>query len=321
MSLPIVLIFGNHRDPAGDYTIKNLLPKLANEGYNRLCVEYPSFKSDDDIINETNKTIELLKSRNNPSQNEYILPFTLKVESLLLAKKHFYCTISLDDVLSINKCIASSGLPHAEKMLDQTLPTRDIIMADQLFRMHTEKKGVIGLFGSMHCRGLTERLKKKGLTSENFICHLPQTLDFFRAGIARYNASSEDTKILNSIRCSATTGDEINYLGDKILSEVKSKSRSILEITENSQSQFLSKVFNVNFKALVKPQYKVDAILSYEQVINTKILTDLDNLSIQNKKICLKNQEYLVIPDVNTTEVSERIRQLHTKYNKIKFPL
>lgn len=308
MSLPIVLVFGNHRDPSGDHLVKNLIPKLAKEGYNRLCVEYPSFKSDDSIFNETVKTIELLKSRNNPEQNQYILPFTLKVESLLLAKKHYYCTIAIDDDLSINRC-TTSDQDLLTQMLDKTLSTRDIIMADQLFRMYTEKKGVIGLFGPIHCRGIINRLKKRGLTNDNFICHLPQSRFFFTIGLDQYNFSSEDTKMLKSIRHCATTKDEIDNLGNKILSGVKSKNWSILDVTENSQSQFLSTFFKTNFKALVKPQYIVDAVLPYEQT-NAKMLNNLEDLNIQNYKTKLNSQEYLVIPNVNTTEVGQRIRLL-----------
>ena len=85
----------------------------------------------------------------------------------------------------------------------------------------------------------------------------------------------------------------------------KSKNRSPLQITENSQSRLLSQLFNVNFKALVRPEYHVDAILPVDE-IRASILNDLDNHGIEHRI----DQSFLVVPNINTTEIGQRIRSL-----------
>lgn len=297
MSLPIVLLLGNHRDPSAYELAKILIPKLAKEGYSRYCLEYPSAWSIEMFRNRMNKTIEFLQRQHGPN-TDYIGPFTSTIESMDFAEKHSYCTLFIDDETSINDL--AEGLYSFEK----SLPTRDTIMADHLYRMHAEKKGIIVPVGPGHYRGIVERLKKKGLSDEDLVCHFP----FHYSTDPSQSLPKEHVEAIKKIACRASTEDEIDRLADKILNEVKGKNRLVVELTENSHSQFLSNFFKVNFKAFQRPQYFVDAVLPLDQV-REDIKEDLENLSIQHHI----NEHYLVIPDVNTNEIGHRIRLLPYK--------
>ena len=58
MSLPLILLFERHWDEAPKQLFNDLLPKLAEEGYDTFCFEAPQNLSSNEILQRHNDGIE-----------------------------------------------------------------------------------------------------------------------------------------------------------------------------------------------------------------------------------------------------------------------
>ena len=102
--------------------------------------------------------------------------------------------------------------------------------------------------------------------------------------------------------------------GIRIIKEIKSKNTQYQEevIGGNSQSFFLIQIFKVDFKAFMRRGYYVDALLDIDQTNDSEgIISRLQKANIQTHKISLFGKNHLVIPEVNTKEVADKIYTLY----------
>lgn len=327
MSFPIVMIFERHWDVTPQLLIKNLLPSLEIDGYDTFCEEEPSSTSEADFFTKKEKqvqggikvmnlfntlvdrtkfpvnkelnacTCEELAEALPPSFPSKLIPLIklfpaakLGQENLLFAKQRSFSIVFIDDP-EFGKLYSPDDDDEARlKVLLKTKDQRDRVMADRLYDLYANHKGIIFSLGVRHSNAIVENLKRKGLTDKDIVCYFPHS---------SYSYNKDEIKLLGDM---ATTSEEIDLLGQKILAEVKSK------VIKNCHIQFLSDFFKVNFKPSLRPGYRLDARLPIEHMTD-RIKQDLDDLGIRLHI----NPHYFVIPDVNTTEIAHKIRLLPYK--------
>jgi hypothetical protein len=327
MSFPIVMIFERHWDTTPPLLIKNLLPSLEVEGYDTFCEEEPSSTSEADfftkIKNRQQRDIKIMNVFNDLVDRKKIpfsknlasftceeliealpssfpiklipliklLPATkLIIENLLFAKQRSFSIVFIDDP-EFGKLYSPDDDDEARlKVLLKTKDQRDRVMADRLYDLYANHKGIIVSLGVRHSKAIVENLKRKGLTDKDIVCYFPHS---------SYSYNADEIKLSGDM---ATTIEEIDLLRQKILTEVKSK------VIKNCHIEFLSEYFKVSFIPSLRTGYRLDARLPIEQV-NDSIRQDLDDLGIKHHN----NPHYFVIPDVNTTEIAHRIRLLPYK--------
>lgn len=224
-------------------------------------------------------------------------------DNLSLGKQFGFSITCIDDGQALNK---QSSVPIDDPQKIQILAATSLIrekkMADALFRLHAEGKGVIIPLGYKHWKPMVERLKQKGMRDQDMVCHFVHSTYQASNRIDEIKSVHDSGEIFSDKTSCATTSDEIEKLANKLLTEVKSK------ITRNCHIQFLSDFFKVKFKPSIRPEYHLDARLPIKEM-KGNIQNDLDDLGIQH----YTDKQYFVIPNVNTTEVASDIRLLPFK--------
>jgi hypothetical protein len=120
--------------------------------------------------------------------------------------------------------------------------------------------------------------------------------------IANNDTLSGHTHLLNE--------KNVKFFRDRIIKEVTKKTSYKEEVAgDNSHSKFLSQCFKTSFKAFLRPGYHIDALLDL-RVSSNEIQKRLSGAGIQTYNISLDEQNYLVIPNVNTKEIADRIRTI-----------
>lgn len=339
MSLPIVIIFNRHWESSPQHLIRNLLPPLAQEGYDTFCQEIPDSLSEEDAIqwveNQVKKrsvTTDMFNIHANKSKLSYpndlerctleefreampsisTGPFlqlktlaSMKIahENLLLAKRCTFSIVCIDDAQAMNELNSTPlNSPLYAQTLEKTSNIREKRMEDHLFRLHAEGKGIVVPLGWKHFKPMIEHLKQKGLTDQDIVCHFPHSSYQITRTIDEIKNLHETGQIFSDKTSCATTSEEVALLAKKILAEVQSK------IIQNCHILFLSDFFKVHFQPSLGPEYRLDARLPIGKMKDS-IRNDLDDLGIQHRT----DQNYFVIPNVNTTEVAHDIRLLPYK--------
>jgi hypothetical protein len=353
MSLPIVMLFNRHWDITPQLLIKEMLPGLSKEGYDSFCEERSSALSEQDIFNDMenhigssldylnifNQIADLSKLPCNRNLNDltlselqYALPnkcdysdaedmtYAIKHlqahkrhrDNLFLAKEMAFQIHPIDDPLSVNEVESVLGDSELEyEAMKKTQSVRESVMADRLFHMHSLGAGIIVSLGCNHFKNMVELLQKRGLGEEDIVCHFPHTMYRYRWPLKNdLENLIEKGSILINKTTSATSDEEIYKLSLKLLSEVKSKKELKKELLKNCHIQFLSEYFNVNFKPHLRPEYCLDAVLSFTKIEEISAIREkLHKFRIVNQK----TESYLIIPNVNTTDIAHRIRLLPYK--------
>ncbi len=342
MTFPIVMIFNQHHDSTPHILANDLLPELAAEGYDTFCQENSDNLSEEEFLKNRAEHIrnidyvmnnvisylantEFRENLNDCSFGElektsppdcdptnwaksikHSAAEKLGYEGLQIAKKWGFSIVCIDDRISHLQNRMANEDPE---QLIKTIPARDKTLSHHLFRLHANQKGVIVELGVAHYQGVVQNLKEKGLTDQDMVCHFAhrshpnsESRNFLEMVLQKWPFPKE------KITC-ATTHTEIALLGKKILSEVQSKIRYL----NSCHSKFLIDFFKVNFKAILRSDYHVDAILPVEQV-NETIRQELNVFGIRHHT----NKKYFVIPNVNTTEVAHNLRLLKSPHSRMQ---
>lgn len=349
MSLPIVIIFERHWDTIPKYLIKNLLPDLSKKGYEIFCFEAPQNLSSAEIIDRHNSGLELdsgiqqqaeklLKQveitsklsdmsfvrltellRLYVSSKRYIevaekvkqLPAShiLKEvfgEATKLSMSLKGIDIDSEDFDEINSLDLSKRMSSVRLREDHRIAT----IFQNLLKLRTQQEeGVIFVCGAFHAKGLIGEFKKHGLQDE--------VLYYFPHSSSRYDESVDD---INKVAMNSTLLDhtyllaqkDIKPFGERIIREITGKTRYKMEILDyNSHSQFLSECFKTNFRAFLRPGYHVDALVAVTEPSDIEdIQRRVTVVGVQSHNISLDGRSYLVIPNVNTRDIAERIRTI-----------
>src|ERR1700741_5525606 len=68
-SMPIVIIFERHWEKIPRQIVKDLIPKLSEEGYDTFCFEFPQNLKEKEILSLHNEALESDKDLNSKAEN------------------------------------------------------------------------------------------------------------------------------------------------------------------------------------------------------------------------------------------------------------
>ncbi len=349
--LPVIIIFERHWDTIPKSVIKNLLPDLNKIGYKTFCFEAPQnlssakivdrynsgLKFDSDIQQHAEKFLkkvgiaselsdmsfrsltELL--RLHVSSTEYVkaaekikqLPasrilkdvfdeatkLSMSLKGIDINSEEFYKMISVDLL---------RRMPGIRLNEDHRITT----MFKNLLELRTQHgKGVIFVCGAFHAKGLVDEFKKHGLQDE--------ILYYFLHSSSCYDESINDIKIITNNALGTLVDHtyllaqkDIKPFSERVIREIAEKTKYTREILDyNSHSQFLSNCFKTNFRAFLRSEYHVDALVDVTEPSNIEdIQLRVSAAGVQTHRISLNGRNYLAIPNVNTRDIAERIRKI-----------
>lgn len=204
--------------------------------------------------------------------------------------------------------INGDRLKEIEKKEERRIKT----ITDNLVKLSQEKKGIIFSCGSLHAKKLLKSLEEKGLKD--------RVLYYFPHSNEMYNSKGNDIEKLIAINdvlkdhryCLLTEKDQ-QALVEKIVREVKSKNTQYKKeiVGGNFQSAFLSEFFQVDFKAFMRPGYYVDILLEINETNKIQAVSEaMRQANIPTQTLSFLEKKYLVIANVNTKEIAERIYHL-----------
>jgi hypothetical protein len=351
MSLPTLFIFERHWDPISKFALENLLPDLHKRGYGAFCIEAPQNLSSAQIVDRHNSGLEyesgiqlqaekLLtqvgittklsdmsygrlaeRVRLHVSSDGYleVAEIIKQLPSSQILKRIFTETTNLS--MSINGIDINSKDFDAMISVDPSRRMSDIrlkedqriaTMFQNLLKLKTQQnEGVVFVCGASHAKGLIDEFKKHGLQDE--------VLYYFPHSSSRYDESVDDIKVIMNDTLVGHTHllapEDIKPFGERVIREIIGKTKYTRELLDpNSHSQFLSDRFNTNFRTFLRPGYHVDALVEVTEpskinVIQQRVLA----AGVQTHRISLDGRNYLVIPNVNTSDIAMRIRKIPSK--------
>ena len=348
LSFPIVVIFERHWDTVPKLLVKDLLPNLVKQGYDTLCFEAPQNLSSAEIIKRHNSELEfdlgiqqqaeeLVKlagitqqlsamsfsnlfnlMRLYVSSKEYVevaekikqLPASLILKEVFDEATQLHVSVKGVDIDNEDfDKIFSSDLSGRVANIKINEDYRITTIFQNLLKLRTQqKKGVIFVCGCLHASGLLSKFKEQNMQDEIFY--------YFPHSSSRYDDSVDDVSKFarNDTLLNHTyllTQQEVRPFCQKIIREITNK-RKYREIPGgNSHSQFLSQYFKTNFRAFFRPGYYVDALVGLDDSSNIEAVRNCFNkVGIQTHDISWNDRGYLVVPNVNTKEIADKIRKI-----------
>jgi hypothetical protein len=350
MSLPLVIIFEQHWNIMPKLLVQDLLPHLAEQGYNSLCFEAPQTFSSDEIIqsherdleqsNEIERTAEkflkqvgiiaTLSDVSFQKLAELIRLYVSSQDYLKIAEtiKQLPASRLLKNVFNETKKLSISikGIDlqaeefHAITTLDlrkrsqeakKIREYRDLNLFENLQKLRREQsEGVVFLCGATHAKRLLAKFKEQNIQDD--------VLYYFVHSSGPYNdqVDEEVVKKLTKIDPSKKhthllTKQKIKPLSERIIKEIREKTRYEKEIKENSQAQFLSIFFQTHFEAHLRPGYYVDALLNFEDHSEIEnIEKSFIKTEVPTYRASLGQKKYLIIPGINTEKVGNKIKTI-----------
>lgn len=348
MSLPITIIFERHWDTIPKSLIKDLLPDLNKRGYGTLCYEAPQNLSSVEIVDRQKAALELDSGIN--QQAEKLLRqvgITRKLSDIsfsslvdlmrLYVSSQRYVSVAekvkqlpasqilnevfgeaalqsmtikgidinneyYDKIISINILSRFSEIESSE---DHRITT----MFQNLLKLRSQQEeGVIFVCGALHAKRLIDEFKKHGLQNE--------VLYYFPHSTSRYEESEDDIQLLMDDTLRDHTyllaQKDIKPFGERVIRDITERTRYKTEVVGyNSHSQFLSEFFKVNFKVFFRPGHHVDALVDVAESAHTEnIIQCLSAVGVQTHMTSLDRRTYLVVPNVNTEDIANKIRKI-----------
>ena len=210
-----------------------------------------------------------------------------------------------DTIASANLFRRMSGARREE---DHRITT----MFQNLLKLRTQQdEGIIFACGALHAKGLIDEFTRHGLQDE--------VLYYFPHSSSHYDDSVNDIEVLTHDTSDTLVGHmhlltqkDIQPFGKRVLREITEKTKYTREILDyNSHSQFLSNLFQTHFRAFLRPGYHVDALVDVSEPSNIDdVQQRISATGVQMHHISLNDRNYLVIPNVNTRDIAERIRRI-----------
>lgn len=208
--------------------------------------------------------------------------------------------------------ITSVDLSRRMSVINLKEDQRISTMFQNLLKLRTQQKeGVIFICGARHAKGLIDQFKKRGLQDE--------VLYYFPHSSSRYDESMDDIEALVNDSLDTLVDHthlldqkDIEQFGKRVIREITEKTKYTKEILDyNSHSRFLSDCFKTNFRAFLRPGYHVDALVDVTEPSDIEdIQKRVSATGVQTHRITLDGRNYLVIPNVNTGDIAEKIRKI-----------
>ena len=182
-------------------------------------------------------------------------------------------------------------------------------MFQNLVTLRTEQEGgVIFACGALHAKGLIDAFKKHDLQNE-ILYYFPHSASIYDESLDDIRILLDDTLVDHTY---LLTQIDIKLFGERIIREITGKTRYKREILGyNSHSHFLNECFKTTFRTFLRPGYHVDALLDVTEPVDIEdIQQRVAAVGVQTHNISLDGRGYLVVPNVNTRDIAERIRKI-----------
>lgn len=347
MVSPILIIFEQHWDEKTKILEKKLIQRLAKEDYDTFCVEAPQsctseeirsrhdsslaldseiykqakqclkdagIKTENKLSDISFKKLEMLMKRCVSSEQYTIvaekiknLPASKIYGDILKEAHRLSVSVMGIDIDNFDQ-IPSTKFNERMKKINEFEDERIKTMYKNLTKLWKTKSGVIFTCGVMHAPNLVSKFKENGI-NDSVVYYFPYSEKLLLDESFKGIMVMASNRTLQGHSYCLSNDKDINLLANKIVEEIKSKKAKVLD--KNSHSAFLSRFFGVNFQAFCRPGYYVDALLKIDEI--TKALTTAIKLHQSNIKVhctLLQHQWYLVVPEVNTKKVAEKINEL-----------
>ncbi len=350
VSLPPVIIFERHWDTIPKQLIRNLLPKLLEEGYDTLCFEYPQDQTEEQIVlacnnllkyesnlhSQAEKLLKQARILENPSKMGHIklckflnlyfyreecinqaeriknFPATQLVKEIFNdAKKHFITIKGIDINVKNYVEMISPSIEERISSIDRTENDRIKTLSENFLKLYNQQKGIVFICGALHAVNLMAKFKEDGLY-DRILYYFPHSEKFYDDSINEIQELFMNNTLKDHTYCLIKEND-IHSLSSIIVEEVKKRNRDYQEevVEGNSHSKLLAEIFNVSVKTFKRPGYYVDALIETNQITDKEeMIKKLHEKNIQTHLTCLNSHSYLIIPEVNTKRVAENIRRL-----------
>lgn len=350
MALPILIFFERHWDTIPKLVLKHSLEELNERGYDTICFQIPPSSSSTEIIDchasglksdlKLQQQVKDLVERAGITEN--LAEMSFKKLSIVLrqyASSQDYVVIAekikqlsasciLREILNQTTALSISikGIDIDEKRFYEmtsfdVLDRGPHILKNETLRISTmfqnlmslrseSEKSIIFVCGASHAQGLLTKFKENDLQNE--------VLYYFSHSASRYEETEDDLN--GTLEKNPILKEHTHLLSE---SEIKSfKERIIKDITENTKytkelldgnscSQVLNRRFKAQFRTFLRPGHYLDALVNVEDTPDIEnIQKQMNNQGISTHKTSLNGREFLVIPNLNTKDIADKIQKM-----------
>lgn len=344
MSLPVFIVFESHWDKASKYFLKNALPDLVNKGYDTLCMEFPQNLSAKDLIERSEHNVkentklclqagELLK-KSVTELSEMPFDTLSKLMHLSVSSKRYSEMADkarslpgqrlVTEILSeaIQLSLQINGVDVNAEDFDEMISLdpskimqkieknevyRISVLFKNLLKHRSERTGVIFLCGAEHAANLLDKFAKNNMQDDVIFC-FPCSTKIFLEVVPHLHPSAKTSLSKHTY---ALSENEIEPFTKKMGTEITAKikyQREILRGTANSR--FLSDLFDVAFKAFLRPGHYVDALVDEASPKIDPIKENLYSVGLPFHATVIEKRRYLVVSAINTRPIADKMYKL-----------
>ena len=346
MSLPILTVFESHWCKTSKFVVKRALPGFAELGYDTVCIEAPqnlsakdliaryehSIKENSELCSQAEKLLarrgitEELSEMRFDKLSELMRLFVSSKRYFEMAEKAKYLpgqrlvTEILSEAAKLSIQINGididaedfdeiSSLNCSKRMrnVEANEAYRISVLFKNLLKLRSERTGVIFLCGAEHAAHLLGEFAKKNMQDDVIFC-FPCSTKIFKDVVPHLHPDA--AKCLSK-RIFALSESEIDPFIKKMGAEITAKIRYQREIRRGTaNSRFLSDLFDIAFKAFLRPGHYVDALVDETSPKIEAIKKGLHAVGLPFHATVVEKRRYLVVSAINTRPVAEKIHKL-----------
>ena len=348
MSLPTVMIFERHWDRIPKLLVKEILPDLAQKGYDTFCVEVSQDLPSDEIALRLNSGIEfdegieakaieyLARKQVTPqkqlsdisfkeltdlmhlhvSSQRYLevaekikqLPAARVMQEIFGRLEQLSIAVKGIDISDFDAIVAENIGQRYAKIVSKE-DERIATMFKNLQALRAQKRGVIFSCGALHAERLIAEFEKEGIADD--------LLYYFPHSWSRPEDSFDDMRDLHATNPSLRghthllVEQTVPGFSKRVIADITNKLRYKEEVTQgNAHIRFLSDLFGVEWQAFLRSQSYLDALVDKNSPQIEAICKSLQKVAVATRDVTAGQNTYLAIPNVNTKEVADKIRKI-----------
>lgn len=349
-SLPTLVVFERHWDAVPKHLLSNLLPKLADIGYNTLCYEAPeNFSEKENMANmQTHlecsedlykQSTRLLKERGFEADlNSIGYAKLLDLIQLFVSSKRYFEVTERLKYLPGQRALKNfqqeasklsftmKGIDIDSKLYAQIFenedPSNRVAKLDMLedLRINThfnhlqalqkKQEGTIFLCGVAHAENLMKKFKASNL-AERIIYLFPHSNQAYDQDIEQELQVIMNDTLRGHVFCLKSYA-EIAQMASTIIEQIKAQNVHYKTKIDEEVSHItcLREAFGLPFEGYLRPGYALDALVPLDLVEDSAVPSLLNAQQIAHSQILLDGRAYLAVHNINTQEIGRKIRQL-----------
>lgn len=254
----------------------------------------------------------------NNAEKIKLLPAALvRYKIIEMAKKNSILIKGIDINSDEHQKLASSS---SAQEIRNAADYREKTFSANILKLYNEGKSIITSIDFEHADGLLTKLKNKNVKVIYFAPYSPKPYYVGNHPDENFKLISKQQTLKKHNYC-LSSNEEIELFTQKVIRAVMFNKNGYNEIVGgNSNSNILNKVFKTNVEVFQRADYYVDAFLLFNPLKDKKDIQEryrifklLNNAEIQTQQISINEQNYLMIPEVNTKVIGDRIHQLLLK--------